>query len=211
MAKKSLISIISLSLIMSGCILSSPKPPSNQSNICSIFEANPQWYDYAKDSENKWGTSISAQIAFIKQESSFRHDIRPPRDKLLGIIPWFRSSSAYGYAQAQNAVWSEYEEERGSLFSRRSHMKYATDFIGWYNKKTSQSLGISSSNTEHLYLAYHEGRGGYKRKSYLKKNKLRGIAKKVSRQAMVYQKQLAGCEAKFKCRHFYQVWPICRS
>ena len=89
-------------------------------------------------------------------------------------------------------------------------MKYATDFIGWDNKKTSQSLGISSSNTEHLYLAYHEGRGGYKRKSYLKKNKLRGIAKKVSRQAMTYQKQLAGCEAKFKCRYFYQVWPICR-
>lgn len=89
-------------------------------------------------------------------------------------------------------------------------MKYATDFIGWYNKKSRETLGISSVNAEHLYLAYHEGRGGYKRKSYLKKNSLRKIAKKVGRQVKTYQGQLASCEAKFKCRHFYQIWPICR-
>ncbi len=210
MSKKSLLIIFLLSPLLAGCIFSSPQPPSNQSNICSIFEENPEWYDYARDSQEKWGTSISTQIAFIKQESSFRHDVKPPRDKLLGVIPWFRSSSAYGYAQAQNAVWSEYEKERGSLFSRRSHMKYATDFIGWYNKKSRETLGISSVNAEHLYLAYHEGRGGYKRKSYLKKNSLRKIAKKVGRQVKTYQGQLASCEAKFKCRHFYQIWPICR-
>lgn len=210
MTKIKLLVIILLSMLASGCIFSSPEPPRNQSNICSIFQANPDWYDYAKASQEKWGTSISTQIAFIKQESSFRHDIRPPRDKLLGVIPWFRSSSAYGYAQAQDAVWSEYEEERGSLFSRRSHMKYATDFIGWYNKKSQSALGISSSNTEHLYLAYHEGRGGYKRKSYLKKKSLLKIAKKVSRQAETFQGQLERCEANLRCRHFYQVWPICR-
>ncbi|MCH9797468.1 MAG: lysozyme-like domain containing protein [Gammaproteobacteria bacterium] len=207
--KKKLLTIIVFSMLLAGCIFTSPEPPSNQSNICSIFNDHPDWYDYALDSEKQWGTSIAAQIAFIKQESSFRHDIRPPRDKLLGVIPWFRSSSAYGYAQAQDAVWSEYEEERGSLFSRRSHMKYATDFIGWYNRKSRSALGIGQTNIEHLYLAYHEGRGGYKRKSYLRKKSLRKIAKKVSRQTEIFERQLKTCEKKYKCRYFFQVWPIC--
>ena len=207
--KKKLATITLLGILLGGCIFTNSEPPSNQSNICSIFDAHPDWYNYALESEKKWGTSIAAQIAFIKHESSFRHAIRPPRNKLLGIIPWFRSSSAYGYAQAQDAVWSEYEEERGSLFSRRSHMKYATDFVGWYNKKSQSRLGISQTNIEHLYLAYHEGRGGYKRKTYLKKKLLRKTAKKVSRQTDIFQGQLQACEKKYKCRHFFQVWPIC--
>ena len=88
-------------------------------------------------------------------------------------------------------------------------MKYATDFIGWYNKKSRSTLGISQTNIEHLYLAYHEGRGGYKRKSYLRKKSLRKIAKKVSRQTDIFERQLKTCEKKYKCRYFFQVWPIC--
>ena len=197
MRKKKLLTIFVLSTLLGGCIFTSPEPPSNQSNICSIFKDHPDWYDYALDSEKQWGTSIGAQIAFIKQESSFRHDIRPPRDKLLGIIPWFRSSSAYGYAQAQDAVWSEYEEERGSLFSRRSHMKYATDFIGWYNKKSRSVLGISQTNIEHLYLAYHEGVGGFQRGTFKSKRWLMGVAKRVDQKARSYDNQLASCRDKF--------------
>ena len=207
--KKKLLTIIVFSMLLAGCIFTSPEPPSNQSNICSIFNDHPDWYDYALDSEKQWGTSIAAQIAFIKQESSFRHDIRPPRDKVLGVIRGFRFSCRYGYEHAKDAVWSEYEEERGSLFSRRSHMKYATDFIGWYNRKSRSVLGIDQTNIEHLYLAYHEGRGGYKRKSYLRKKSLRKIAKKVSRQTEIFERQLKTCEKKYKCRYFFQVWPIC--
>ncbi len=181
MSKKSLLIIFLLSPLLAGCIFSSPQPPSNQSNICSIFDENPEWYDYARDSQEKWGTSISTQIAFIKQESSFRHDVKPPRDKLLGVIPWFRSSSAYGYAQAQNAVWSEYEKERGSLFSRRSHMKYATDFIGWYLNRAHKKLKIPKSDAYNLYLAYHEGITGYSRKSYKSKKALKSAAQKVEK------------------------------
>ena len=193
MFKKKLLTIIVLSMLLGGCNFPSPEPPSNQSNICSIFKDHPDWYDYALDSEKQWGTSIAAQIAFIKQESSFRHDIRPPRDKLLGIIPWFRSSSAYGYAQAQDAVWSEYEEERGSLFSRRSHMKYATDFIGWYLNRAHQKLKISKSDAYNLYLAYHEGISGYSRKSYKSKKSLKSTANKVQQKATLYKKQLKKC------------------
>ena len=39
-------------------------------------------------------------MSFVYQESSFKADARPEREKILGFIPWFRPSSAVGYSQA---------------------------------------------------------------------------------------------------------------
>src|SRR5690554_249230 len=139
-------SLFIFSMLSTGCAMLAPTPPSNQSNICEIFREQPSWYDYAKSSEEKWGTPIATQMAFIKQESSFRSHIRPPRKKLLGFIPWSRPSSAYGYPQAQNPVWGEYLDDVGSPLARRTHMKYATDFVGWYNRRTNRMVNISLDN-----------------------------------------------------------------
>ncbi|MGR8999703.1 MAG: transglycosylase SLT domain-containing protein [Gammaproteobacteria bacterium] len=43
-------------------------------------------------------------------------------------------------------------------------------------------------------MAYHEGHGGYKRKSYLQKPWLLQIANKVAKQASLFQKQLNACD-----------------
>src|SRR5690554_6753684 len=99
-------------------------------------------------------------MAFIQQESSFQSHVRPPRKRYLGFIPGPRPSSARGYAQALDPVWGEYREAQGGTLARRSHMKHATDFIGWYNARSQRQAGISLRNPEHLYLAYHEGGGG---------------------------------------------------
>lgn len=195
---------------VSGCALFAAAPPAKQSNICEIFRQEPGWYDHARNAQEKWGTPIATQMAFIYQESSFRSHAKPPRDRLLGFIPWFRPSSAYGYAQAQDPVWGEYEEEVGGLLTRRTHMKYATDFIGWYNRRSHERLGISLYNPEHLYLAYHEGPTGYRRGYHRNKPQVLRSAAKVSGLASRYQAQLAGCESEFRCRHFWQVWPFCR-
>ena len=88
-------------------------------------------------------------------------------------------------------------------------MEDALDFIGWCNHKTHKQLGIAKTNTRALYLAYHEGRGGYKRGSYKRKPKLRRIADKVAANARSYDAQLKQCESRFRCRKFYQVWPLC--
>ncbi|BBI53875.1 hypothetical protein HORIV_62960 [Vreelandella olivaria] len=64
-----------------------PNPPQDQSNICEIFREQPSWYDYARESQEKWGTPIATQMAFIQQESSFRSHIRPDRKYYLGFIP----------------------------------------------------------------------------------------------------------------------------
>lgn len=200
-----------LALLLSGCAAFAPAPPERQENLCEIFRQQPAWYDYARDAEEQWGTPIATQMAFIQQESSFKSHVRPPRKRILGFIPGPRPSSARGYAQAQDPVWGEYSDSAGSLFSRRTHMRYATDFIGWYNARTHRQTGISLNNPEHLYLAYHEGAGGYQRGSYRQKPRVRRAASRVARRAGRYRSQLASCRAEFQCRHFYQFWPFCRT
>lgn len=201
--------ILLLLLLLTGCAVFAPAPPSNQSNVCAIFEEQPAWYDYAERSHKRWGTPIGTQMAFVQQESSFRSHVRPPRTRLLGFIPWRRPSSAYGYAQ--DPVWGEYRADSASGFlARRTHMKHALDFIGWYNRDTHNSLGISLNNPEHLYLAYHEGRGGYARGSYRAKPQLMRVAVRVRDRSNRYQSQLKECEDALRCRRFYQFWPFCR-
>ena len=68
---------------------------------------------------------------------------------------------------------------------------------------------ISKWDPKRLYLAYHEGRGGYARGSYKSKPKVVRIANRVDWQAKQYGVQLRQCEDRFKCRHWYQVWPFC--
>ncbi len=203
--------VVLVASMVSGCAVFAPSPPQDQSDVCEIFREQPKWYDYAKSSQKEWGTPVATQMAFIQQESSFRSHVRPPRTRLLGFIPWSRPSSAYGYAQAQDPVWGEYRADAGSLFARRTHMKHATDFIGWYNHRTHQRLGISLHNPEHLYLAYHEGHTGYRNGSYRAKPTLQRVARSVRDQANRYQNQLSECESEFKCRRFWQFWPFCRA
>ena len=196
-------------IILSLLVSCATAPPKGQQNLCTIFDQYPQWYDYAATSEKRWGTPKQILMAFVKQESSFRQNAKPPFKWFL-FVPLGRGSSAKGYAQAQDPVWSEYEAERGSLFRSRGDMEDAVDFIGWYNHNTNKRLGISKWNTRELYLAYHEGHGGYKRGSFKNKRNLLKVANSVKRTAEKYGRQLRGCEDRFKCSHWYQIRPLCR-
>ena len=67
-------------------------------------------------------------------------------------------SSAYGFPQALDGVWSEYLKFRGAgLLVSRSRFKDAVDFIGWYLDGAARRAGIPKSDAYHLYLVYHEG------------------------------------------------------
>ena len=193
-------------LLASGC---ATRPPERTDNLCEIFDHQPSWYDYARDSEERWGTPIAIQMAIINQESTFRARARPPRKRLLGFIPWRRPSSAYGYAQAQDPVWGEYLEAEGGLLSRRTHMKHALDFVGWYNHNTYRRLNIAKTDARNLYYAYHEGHTGYRRGSHHNKPGVQRAARRVSDHASRYQVQLEGCERRFRCRRFWQFGPFC--
>ena len=138
-----------LAALVAGC---APSVPERQQDLCAVFQQHPDWYDYAKDAANEWGVPVPVLMAFVHHESSFRSDARPPRKYVLWIIPWGRVSSAKGYAQAQDPAWSDYTDERGSFFRSRSDLEDALDFAQAQDPKT---------DARNLYLAYHEGRGGY--------------------------------------------------
>ncbi|WP_211116106.1 lysozyme-like domain containing protein [Methylophaga sp. SB9B] len=208
--KKRYVTLMAMVFFISSCSPLALPPPLKQNNICHIFQQQPRWYGYAKTAEQKWGTSIATQMAFIQSESSFNSHIRPPAKKLLGFIHWNRPSSAYGFAQAQNPVWQEYLADNASPLARRTHMKYATDFIGWYNQRTQRMVDINLDNPTHLYLAYHEGQTGYRRGSYQKKPHVIHTAREVGERAKLYSSQLAQCEQDFQCQHFYQIGPFCK-
>ena len=184
-----------LLVVLSACTASQPK---NTQNICEIFREKDGWFDDAQNSYDKWGVPIHVQMAIIHQESRFVADAQPPRPWLLGFIPWFRKSSAYGYPQAQDSTWDWYLDDAGGWSADRDDFEDASDFVGWYCNVSHKKFGISKWDTANLYLAYHEGHTGYKRKSYLKKNWLMKVSRKVARQAKKYNQQLKACRAELE-------------
>jgi hypothetical protein len=177
-------------IVLSAC---STKPPRHINNACSIFNEKSSWYKAAYKSYKKWGVPVHVQLAILHQESHFIHDAKPPRQKLFWFIPWTRPSSAFGYAQVLDSTWDWYTKETGNWFADRDDFKDAVDFIGWYGNISYKTLKISKWDAYGQYLAYHEGHGGYKRRTYLKKKWLIKVAKKVKANANRYAQQLKQC------------------
>jgi len=146
-----------------------------------------------QNTEKKWGVPVHVQMATIHQESRFVSDARTPHKYALGVIPMGRVSTAYGYSQALDGTWDDYQRATGKRFARRDRITDATDFMGWYMVTSRSKNGISLTNARNQYLAYHEGHTGYARGSYNRKAWLLDVANKVDRRADMYQAQLATC------------------
>lgn len=193
-------------LTLVGCA-SAPLPSSSHDNICKIIEHDKDWYFAAKKSQDKWGTPIPILKAFVHQESRFQAKARPPREYAIGFIPLPRKSSAYGYAQAQNPAWQDYQKATGQKWAKRDNIYDALDFIGWYNSVSNKRNGIALTDSYNLYLAYHEGHGGYSRKTYEQKAWLKNVAIKVRNKSWEYDHQLKKCRLPKK--NSFCIWPFC--
>lgn len=167
--------------------------PRQLDNACAIVAERPAYYRAMKASERKWGIPIHVQMAAIHQESKFIGDARTPHQYALGVIPIGRQSSAYGYSQALDGTWEEYQQETGNRRAKRDNIRHATDFMGWYMHNSSRRLGISKGDATGQYLAYHEGRSGFARQSYLGKPWLVRVANNVGQRAQMYRAQLVAC------------------
>lgn len=182
-------------LLVTGCATA---PPVNVDNLCSIFREKDDWYGEAVDARKNWGSPIPVMMAIMYQESRFQAKARPPRGRILWVIPGPRPSNAYGYSQALKSTWAEYEESAGRWSASRSDFGDAIDFIGWYNDRSRHRSGIQSDDAYRLYLAYHEGHGGYNRGTYRDKRWLQSVARRVDDRARRYHGQLASCEAELQ-------------
>lgn len=187
---KSSTSLLIISLLLNACA----SPPRNTGNICSVFEDKRNWFNAARESQERWSVPIPVTMAFIQQESGFRSRARPPRTRILGLIPGPRPSNAFGYAQALESTWKDYEQATGNRSASRSNFADAVDFIGWYNNMSYRTNNIASNDAHSLYLAYHEGNTGFARRSFEGKQWLIDVASKVQANTNLYERQLAGCE-----------------
>ncbi|MDP2738193.1 MAG: lytic transglycosylase [Pseudorhodobacter sp.] len=168
-------------------------PPRDIDDACAIIRERPSYFTAMKRAEREWGVPVAVQMAIIYQESKFVGNARTPHRYALGVIPLGRQSSAYGYSQALDGTWDEYQAETRSHGARRDRIDDSVDFIGWYMAGSSERLGIELTDVRNQYLAYHEGRGGYARGSYRSKGWLQQIAAQVSSRAENYHAQLIGC------------------
>ena len=168
-------------------------PPRNLDNACSIVEQRPNYLRAFKRAEAKWDVPVAVQMAVIHQESKFVSDARTPHQYALGVIPMGRQSSAFGYSQALDGTWAEYQKAEGGRRASRTNINDATDFMGWYMTQTERRNGISKSDARNQYLAYHEGHAGYARGSYTRKSWLVRVSSNVQDRAYKYDRQLRAC------------------
>lgn len=175
--------------LLSGCTTT---PPSNSENLCSIFQEKDSWYVDAHKVHKKYGVPINVAMSIMAQESAFREDAKPPMRWFL-FIPYGRGSSAYGYAQAQDPVWEDYKDAQGSFFSSRSSFSDSLDFIAWYMSRTKAINNIPFNDAYNQYLNFHEGWTGFKNRSYVNKDWLLNVAKKVKIRSDNYKYQLQHC------------------
>ena len=167
-------------------------PPTNQDDICAVFQQRPAWRDAVYASARRWGAPVPVQMAIIWRESSFRSHVRPPKTTFMGV-PTGHISSAYGFAQAIDGTWDWYREETGNRKADRTRFEDAADFVGWYMAKSWESNGIGMNDAFNQYLAYHEGHTGHRNGSYRAKPWLLEVAAKVADQTVRYRGQLRGC------------------
>jgi hypothetical protein len=74
--------------------------------------------------------------------------------------------------------------------------------VGWYASKGFYQ-GFSATDARSLYLAYHEGYTGFKKKTYRKKQWLIRVADRVQTRSNMYQEQYWGCAKELKKKRFF--------
>lgn len=185
-----------LSLVVLGIVAGSEPPPRHPEDLCAIFTEKRSWYRSSRAAARDWGVPEAVQMAILYQESAFRATARPPRRKILWILPGPRPSSAYGFGQALDDTWELYKESVGEPGADRHDFSDVADFVGWYVDHIHRSTGVAKDDARRLYLAYHEGPGGYRAGTHRGKTWLLETARRVAARAERYERQYADCATR---------------
>jgi len=171
--------------------------PDRINDVCAVFAQNDGWTSNWQHTSNnaarKHGIPQHVLMATIRMESGFDGRARPPRKKIFGFIPGKRASTAYGYSQALDGTWTEYQRDTGSWSARRSNFADAVDFVGWYHGKSVRTLGIAPHDTYSLYLAYYSGHAGFARGSWRTNSSIQNYARQTAQMADRYATQMQSC------------------
>lgn len=180
--------------VFTGCA----SQPSDINNACTIFHENGgwfnNWYKQTKKVEKEYGVPVSVIMATIWKESAFKARAKPPRKKLLGLIPWKRPSNAYGYPQALKSTWNWYKEDTGRGGADRNDFADAAHFVGWYYYQSYKRNGIARNDAYHLYLSYYAGHGGYAKGTWKSNKHMKSAAARMASMEKIYRTQISRCK-----------------
>lgn len=167
------------------------KPPAQPTDLCAIFKEKPHWIPLAQKSYDRWGIPVELMMAIIFYESSFRANARP-LDRRGN-----RLSSAYGYAQAIDGTWRQFQRENNLPRTRRDQFGDAIYFIGWYaSKSMAKNEDLSPYDITSLYVFYHDGWSALPEDGSRDiKNHVLEVASKVYKRTLIYHRQLKNCPA----------------
>ncbi|MAJ81983.1 MAG: transglycosylase [Legionellales bacterium] len=188
--------------MLSGCSIQ----PNKNSNACYVLTHHQSWYNSLSRSEKKYNIPKYTTLAIIAEESNFISNAKPRYKYFLGLFPYQRISTAEGYSQALNATWKDYQRSTGRKKAVRQNFDDASDFIGWYLNKASKNLSISKNDTKSLYLAYHEGINGYKKKNPNFGPNLNRVATRVKNRNYKYIREAAHCQNKLTFWQWLYFW-----
>ncbi len=186
--------VIAFALVVGAC---ATPPPSHTANVCAIFSEKGglfnNWYRVAKSTEREFGVPVPILMATIKTESNFRANARPPRQKLFGVIPWKRASSAYGYSQALDGTWDWYRRATGRTSARRTSFSDSIHFVGWYHYQSHRRNRVALNDAYRLYLNYYAGHAGFKRGVWRQRPEMQRAARRKANIAQRYAQQMQAC------------------
>ena len=167
-------------------------------NPCQYFFTHPQRLQIHQSVANKWHISTGTQLAVLLQESNLSAYARADQRHWINRIFSTKKISAYGYAQAIDRTWGQYQQTQNKQFASRHNYHDATDFIGWYLSTISKQTHIPTTQTEKLYLAYHEGIKGYQKQTYKNKPQLQKISHKVAQQGQAIDQAIDQCQYQLR-------------
>lgn len=194
--KKFTESIVLLTLFVTSCATNKPLPITDG---CLLLKSKQgifsSWKSSLQSAEKKYQIPSSIILAIIYTESKFKADARPAHKKLFGFLPLFSHlSTAYGYSQALEGTWAEYQRATNNPYAMRSNFSDAVDFIGWFlrNKSVNQNH-IAPNDPFHLYLSYYYGSTQYPYVLQHIDATAHQAAAQTAHMALLYYKQLRSC------------------
>jgi hypothetical protein len=105
-----------------------------------------------------------------------------------------------------DGTWDWYKLKTGNHNADRDDFDDAVDFMGWYMNQSNKRSGVAKSDAYHQYLAYHEGHGGFNKKTYQKKPWLMKVARKVENNAKRYNRQLNQCASELNSNSIWSLF-----
>jgi hypothetical protein len=164
-----------------------PPPPRRIDDLCGVLAQREGWWEATARAAARWGVAPGLLLAVIHQESGFRAQARG------GYATFAPASSAFGYPQATDGAWRDYQRATGRRGARRDEFADAVDFVGWYADLVHRVVGVAKSDAYAVYLGYHEGPGGLRRGSHAGKPWLLAVARQVEARAARFELEAARC------------------